>query len=304
MSDSSDSSDSDISKDEEEEEEEMSEYDEDDDEEDDARGGGKGGGKRGKRPASNKAGGSASKKKAKKPRRNFFEEEADVNDDEEESDVGERYGAAENEYEELDEDQAEIKRRLATRMAARDMFMNQDVDVTAQRLESRYRDEMKAQSRPDDGDGGGTMAQNANLPTVSDPKLFSVKCKPGEERMLCIQLMNRYRAEAAQGKAPKIFSVCFAGTKGFIYVEARTQQHAMAAMYGIRGIFRSKIALVPLQQMPSVLRVQSSKQVRHNNQASKRRNFQRKGSSLVDMFSSDLVAGKPTWMRSRIHVPF
>lgn len=36
------------------------------------------------------------------------------------------------------------------------------------------------------------VEQQAMLPTVKDPKLWIVKCRPGAEREVCVQLMQKF----------------------------------------------------------------------------------------------------------------
>mmetsp|Transcript_13616 Transcript_13616/g.29300 ORF Transcript_13616/g.29300 Transcript_13616/m.29300 type:complete len:953 (-) Transcript_13616:3046-5904(-) len=195
--------------------------------------------------------GSSRKKKRRAPNA-FFEEEADEDDESEGEAAEEERGDAE-----YDEHEEETKKRLDRRLAQRDQFHSRPAEEIARELERRH--QMKSRTAWEQNDDGVTIPRSAFLPTVSDPKLFAVKCKPGEEKMLCLQLMNKYVNSAQRGKKLHIYSCLTAGTKGFIYVEARNQQHASAAIEGIRGVFRFKITMVPLGEMPQVLKVVTQK---------------------------------------------
>ncbi len=40
--------------------------------------------------------------------------------------------------------------------------------------------------------GTGYVEQQAMLPTINDPKLWLIHCRPGHERELCTQLLQKY----------------------------------------------------------------------------------------------------------------
>ncbi|CAK9002229.1 Transcription elongation factor SPT5 (DRB sensitivity-inducing factor large subunit) (DSIF large subunit) [Durusdinium trenchii] len=235
--DSSDDSGSDDSDDDEDEEE-------DEEEDDHAR--------NGKRKKGQKGG---AKNKRKRDAANaFFEEYAE--DDDEEEDVG---GDSDREID-VDDDayNQAITQRYNERLIGRQAMADMDDEGVRKLAEKFERKEDQFHSfEEDDMDEHAIAPRDANLPTVADPKLFCVGCKRGDEQMLCMQLMNKYLALSRDNKQPKIFSVVTAGTKGFIYVEARTQEHAVEALNGIRGVYRTKVKMVPLAEMPTVMRVVS-----------------------------------------------
>lgn len=65
------------------------------------------------------------------------------------------------------------------------------------------------------------IRQQARQPTVKDPHLFSVKVKPGMERELCTQLLNKFFHLQRENENLKIYSVvAMDHLKGYIYIEA------------------------------------------------------------------------------------
>jgi len=66
-----------------------------------------------------------------------------------------------------------------------------------------------------------SIRQQARQPTKNDPKLFMVKVKPGMEREICVQLLNKYFHIKAENPEIRVYSVvAMDHLKGYIYVEA------------------------------------------------------------------------------------
>ena len=96
--------------------------------------------------------------------------------------------------------------------------------------------------------------QQSLLPTVTDPKLWLVRCKPGKEREFAFMIMRRYFERQFAEEPLQIFSVVASDhIKGYIYVEATKLAHVMVAVNRIAGIFSSKTMLVPIKEMPDIL---------------------------------------------------
>lgn len=69
------------------------------------------------------------------------------------------------------------------------------------------------------------IRQQARQPTLKDPRLFSVKCKPGMERELCAKLLNKFfhlkKEEDGSDSRVKVYSVVTMDhLKGYLYIEA------------------------------------------------------------------------------------
>ncbi|KAI9831139.1 MAG: hypothetical protein M1819_005227 [Sarea resinae] len=100
------------------------------------------------------------------------------------------------------------------------------------------------------------------LPSVNDPSIWGVRCKPGKEREVVFALMKRIE-ERATTRTPLAITSAFerGGTMaGYIYVEARKQPDILSALDGLSNVYpRTKMVLVPIKEMPDLLRTTKSK---------------------------------------------
>ena len=105
------------------------------------------------------------------------------------------------------------------------------------------------------------VPQRLLLPSVEDPTIWGVRCKPGKEREVVLNIMKRVE-ERAETDPVKIFSAFERGNSigGFIYVEARKQFDVEAACENIMHCYvRTNKILVPIAEMPDLLRTRKSK---------------------------------------------
>ena len=102
------------------------------------------------------------------------------------------------------------------------------------------------------------------LPSVEDPSIWGVKCKPGKEREIILNITKRVE-ERAHTRAPLAITSAFerGGTMaGYIYVEAPKQSDVFVAFDGLSNVYpRTKIVLVPIKEMPDLLRTTKSKEI-------------------------------------------
>ena len=102
------------------------------------------------------------------------------------------------------------------------------------------------------------------LPGVDDPSIWGVKCKPGQERNIVLGVMRR-AGERAHGRAPLLITSAFerGGTmSGYVYVEARKQSDVLTALDGLSDVYpRTKMVLVPIKEMPDLLRTKKNKDI-------------------------------------------
>eukprot|EP00587_Corethron_hystrix_P001730 CAMPEP_0113327840 /NCGR_PEP_ID=MMETSP0010_2-20120614/19588_1 /TAXON_ID=216773 ORGANISM="Corethron hystrix, Strain 308" /NCGR_SAMPLE_ID=MMETSP0010_2 /ASSEMBLY_ACC=CAM_ASM_000155 /LENGTH=799 /DNA_ID=CAMNT_0000188903 /DNA_START=156 /DNA_END=2551 /DNA_ORIENTATION=+ /assembly_acc=CAM_ASM_000155 len=103
------------------------------------------------------------------------------------------------------------------------------------------------------------ISQQALLPSVSDPSLWMIKCKPGNERALVIQIMNRAVSAARRGVPPGITAVIAGQTKGAIFIESMSEPAVQDAVQGVRDLRMYTMTLVPLSDMTTVLTVTPQK---------------------------------------------
>ena len=115
-----------------------------------------------------------------------------------------------------------------------------------------------------DADGQSSLAaKQAQLPSTTDPKLWMVKVKPGEEVEICVSIFNKYVFKYEEGHPLKIFSAV-ATSKEYIYVEAYRMDAVKEALTGINNVYAWRpgaITMLPISQMTTALNV--TQQVKH-----------------------------------------
>ena len=102
------------------------------------------------------------------------------------------------------------------------------------------------------------------LPSVDDPSIWGVKCKPGKEREIVFAVTKRLEERAGTKNPMPILSAFERGGSmaGYVYVEARRQADVLAALDGVMNVYpRTKVVLVPIKEMPDLLRVTKSEQL-------------------------------------------
>lgn len=228
--------------DEDEEEEEDEEEDEDEDDEDDVG-----------RPT----------KRRKQRRNQFIDVEAEVDeDDEEEPEEEDDLPGEEMHPDDLQElppgaDRDDRMHRELDRKREQQEAM--DVEETAARLKERYGRQNRAS-----GSASGIVPQRLLMPSADDPRIWFMKCRPGKEREIIFALQKRIVERQRSREPVQIFSAFErAGTGamvGKIYVEARRLDDVTAALDGITNVFMgTKPQLIPIEEMPALLRVKKSK---------------------------------------------
>ena len=268
------------------EDEDESDEDEDEDEDEDGGGGGRGkAGKAGKAGSKRPAAGKASKGKggAKRAKRTgaslFIEDVADVaGEDEEEESDGDGEDFIERELGGVGQGEAAEARRLAREIeASRSAAERRGAGggrggvalegKTEAEIEEyfrqRYREDARAGGRADDFDELDEheqkdrlryIRQQAMQPTVHDPKLWLVRCKPGQEREAVASILQKAYVKEAEGEPLQITGALFMDhLRGFIYIEAFREPHAREAIKGIKDILGYKLTRVPLEEMTKVL---------------------------------------------------
>lgn len=140
----------------------------------------------------------------------------------------------------------------------REMDLRMDAEKQAQILNERY-SRKRAQAND-----SVTVPKRLLLPSVEDPSVWGVKCKPGKEKEAVFTLMKRVE-ERAKTKTPVPIISAFersATMIGYVYIEARKQADVHAALEGVSNVYpRVKIILVPIKEMPDLLRFTKSKQL-------------------------------------------
>lgn len=186
---------------------------------------------------------------------NFFNEEAHEADDSEEE---------MEEYEEgvdqvLDKDELAAREAVDRRHQANRGFLDRSAEEIAEELEQRHRSDVRIKKSYGNQEnlinqiGNVAVAQQSLLPSILDPKIFKLKVKPGNELILVRSIMLKAIDVRNKGGLLKIKSVFCSGCKGFIYIEALSEAFAKEIIQGLRMIYGSSFAQVPVSEMTSVL---------------------------------------------------
>ncbi|GAA5969321.1 hypothetical protein JCM3765_001884 [Sporobolomyces pararoseus] len=220
------------------------------------------------------------KKRRKRAGNQFLDIEADVDEDEdEEEDEGEEGFIANDNFivdrreprQERDgslppgEDDADFgdtdgdasHRRLDRRRMAK---KDQEAAALAEELDARYK-----KSKYKAGDNDDWAPQALLMPSVNDPSIWGVKCKVGRERDLVLSLSRKAAAyNASDNAAPLRIISAFQrdSLKGYLYVEARSEQDVRTAVHGLVGMYHNGpngIFLVDLEEMPDLLKTKQKK---------------------------------------------
>lgn len=197
----------------------------------------------------------------------FIEEEAEVDDDDDEVEADDdelaETGFIQDTHPDDDlgpeEDQDDRRHRELDRQRQMDAAL--DVEAAAQRLKERY-GRRTTQSLAK----GSFVPQNLLMPSVDDPSIWGVKCKPGKEREVIVSLMKKIQQRLAAGRPLKICSAFERGgtsspMAGYVFVEARRKVDVDEALVGVPDIYGRTANLVPVKEMPDLLRVNKTKQL-------------------------------------------
>lgn len=193
----------------------------------------------------------------------FIEEEAEV--EEEEEDVEEEEEEMEAEFVHPDDDVilpagAETDDRRHRELdRKRDLEATMDAEKQAQALKERYGRNRAAASDL------VVVPKRLLLPSVDDPSIWAVKCRPGKEREIVFNIMKKIEERHPGSRNPIRITSAFerGGTmSGYVYVEARKQADVMDALDNMTNVFiRSKLTLISVKEMPDLFRVTKSEEL-------------------------------------------
>ena len=140
----------------------------------------------------------------------------------------------------------------------RERAMQIDAEKQAALLKERY-----GRSRPTVTDAA-LVPKRLLLPSVDDASIWGVRAKPGKERDAVFSILKRVEERALSKNPMPIVSAFERGgtMTGYVYIEARTQADILSALDGIMNIYpRTKMVLVPIKEMPDLLRVKKTEQL-------------------------------------------
>ncbi|KAJ3361315.1 transcription elongation factor spt5 [Kappamyces sp. JEL0680] len=162
----------------------------------------------------------------------FIEDQARVDDEDEDDDDDDAEDGFEYADDGVDAEQTfRDQARYRKLDKQRDQQQDEDAEVIAARLKERYgRTAGFGEFRGD----SSTTPQAVLIPSVNDPKLWMVKCKPGAEKTIVFNLCRKF-LNLENSKKPLEIMSCFYrdSLKGYIYIEADRQAHVV---YGKRQL--------------------------------------------------------------------
>ncbi|TIA89435.1 hypothetical protein E3P99_02087 [Wallemia hederae] len=236
------------------------------------------------------------KRKQNNPRNRFLDVEAEVDDDDEEADDDDEVAGKDLEFIQETDEPEEGGRAIRgghTRIDRRERELyDQDAEQIAENIrerfgKSRYQGEMNE------------VPQRLLMPSVEDPSLWGVRCRPGREKDIVISLMSKFVANEWGSKPLEIYSVFSRDSiQGLIYIEARSPAHVLEAVKGLVGVYSSASAdrkpmLIPVDEMADLLKIR--KQVKEVKPGSwvriKRGKYQGDLAQVMDITENGEVAG-------------
>lgn len=133
----------------------------------------------------------------------------------------------------------------------------EDAELLAEKFRQQY-------SRNDYAENQGFELQDeavqrkVRVPTILDPKLWSIKCKLGKERDLIIAVTRRNfnNSSKIDTKSYILSAFCRESSTGYIYVEAWNPQAVQNSLVNIQGIYLATMQLVPVGEMQATLTIQ------------------------------------------------
>ncbi|CAK5085471.1 unnamed protein product [Meloidogyne enterolobii] len=192
------------------------------------------------------------KKRQRRPRkrptaRDFIQDDVEVDDDDEDEDDYD--GGDGDELFGVDpSERAEAERFLREQEKLKEKRRNKYADMTEEEMERYFQERHAAQVATHQGeldeDAYDDITQNGLLPSTKDPNLWIVRCRLGEEKNTCLQLMRKFLAFQNTEEPLQIKSVVVKeGLKGMIYIEAFKKAHVAKAIEGISALNQFQITV-------------------------------------------------------------
>ncbi|KAG4306123.1 hypothetical protein PORY_000111 [Pneumocystis oryctolagi] len=198
------------------------------------------------------------RKRRREKRNQFLDVEAEVEEEDEEEEDDDEFAREEGfiaeEIEELDADH--LLRNDDRKHRDLDRQLQKIEDADAERLAEEYREKYgRLSSRFYRGDTE-IVPQRLLLPSVNDPNLWAVRCKPGREKDIIYKLMRK-TIDLQHSETPVEIISVFQRNEidGYIYVEAKKQAHIIHACKDIVNVYTTRIILVPVKEMPDLLKI-------------------------------------------------
>lgn len=195
----------------------------------------------------------------------FFEEEAEVDEDDDEleadeDDLGPEFIQDTHPDDDLPPEADHDDRRHRELDRQRQLQQSLDAEQEAAKFRERYgRRTTTALSN------SAFVPQNLLMPDVNDPSIWGVRCKAGKEKEIIHRLMKKFIESQGSRNPMRICSAFERGDgpmAGYIFVEARRKIDVDEALTNVADVYpRSKMNLVPVKEMPDLLRVTKNREL-------------------------------------------
>lgn len=194
----------------------------------------------------------------------FVDVEAVVDDDEEEYDDEDTELLKEDGFieQDLGGDDEDFQRRTAADNQMLDRQRRREEELNAEQIAAELRERYRNQRGITAQSDYAEIPQRMLMPSVNDPGLYAVRCRPGRERAV-IQTILRKAIRAANFDSMNIISAfCRDSIPGRIYVEARESKHVVEACSDVAGAFAREetLFLVPINEMADLLKITKNQQ--------------------------------------------
>ncbi|QLQ78305.1 hypothetical protein HG537_0A05520 [Torulaspora globosa] len=206
-------------------------------------------------------------KKRRQERNRFLDIEAEVSDDEEEEEDEEESELIREGFITRGDDDESAEAQREDRLHRQlDQDLNKSSEEDAQRLakelRERYGRSSSKQYRAAAQDG--YIPQRFLLPSVDTATIWGVRCRPGKEKELVRKLLKKkFNLDRAMGsKKLKILSIFQRDNyTGRLYIEAPKQSVIEKFCNGVPDIYISQKLLIPVQELPLLLKPSKSDDV-------------------------------------------
>lgn len=157
-----------------------------------------------------------------------------------------------------EEDEARVDERLHREVDRRREAI---VEEDAEKLASEYREKYGRSTASKYRGDTGVVPQRLLLPSVQDPNIWGIRCKPGKEKEL-VRLILKKKINLQHTNTPLEIYSAFQrdGFTGYIYIEARKVSAVEFALKGFANVYFQNKILVPIKEYTDLLRVNKSKE--------------------------------------------
>lgn len=141
----------------------------------------------------------------------------------------------------------------------RDLEASMDAEKQAQALKERYGRQSRVAAQ-----GSAMMDRRLMQPSVDDPRIYRMKCRPGKEREIIVAIQERILQRMGSKEPMQIMSAFERGgpMAGNLYVEAWRPDDVVAGLQEMNHVFMSvKPMAIPLEEMPDLLKTRKSKEL-------------------------------------------